>query len=94
MVKEIAFEEDRDAMILTDSPSGLIWKNGRKTKDQTLAAPNKWRSDTAPLRQKSKLITIMRNNAGENSAHQLRSSFSPRTAAEIDSSKPGATTGH
>ena len=58
-------------MILTDLPFGLIWKYGLKTKDQTLAAPKKWRSDTAPLRQKSKLITIMRNNAGENSSPQI-----------------------
>jgi hypothetical protein len=52
----------------------------------------KWRSDTAPLRQKSKLISIMRDNAGEKlkiALMKLRSSFSPRTAAEIDSSKTG-----
>ena len=57
-------------MILTDSISDLIWDNGLKTKDQILAAPKKSHSDTAPLRQKSKLITIMRDNAGEDHTHE------------------------
>ena len=36
-----------------------------------MAEPKKLRSDTALLRQKSKLITIMRDNAGENSSHTI-----------------------
>ena len=36
-----------------------------------MAAPKKWHSYTAQLRQKSKLITIMRDNAGENSSHEI-----------------------
>ena len=40
-VNEISLEEYRYAVILTDLISGLIWENGLKTKDQTLAAPKK-----------------------------------------------------
>ena len=36
-----------------------------------MATPKKWRSDTALLRQKSKLFTIMRENAGKNSSHEI-----------------------
>ena len=70
-VNKISLEEYRYAVILTDSISDLIWENGLKTDDQISAAPKKSHSDTAPLRQKSKLITIMRDNAGEDYSHEI-----------------------
>ncbi len=57
-------------LILTDSISDLIWGNGLKTNDHP-SAPKKSHSDTAPLRQKYKLITIMRDNAGEYHSHEI-----------------------
>ena len=63
MSNEISFEEYRYAVILTDSISDLIRENGLKTDDQLSAAPKKSHSDAAPLRQKSKLITIRRESA-------------------------------
>ena len=70
-VNEISIKECCYAVILTDLNSDLIWENGLKTKDQILAAPKKSHSDTAPLRQKSKLITFMRDNAGENRSDEI-----------------------
>ncbi len=71
MVNKISLEEYRYAVILTESISDLIWENGLKAKDQILTAPKKSHSDTAPLRKKSKLITIMRDNAGEDHSHEI-----------------------
>ena len=70
-VNEFSLEEYRYAVILTDSISDLIWENGLKTDDQISAAPKKSHSDTAPLRRKSKLITIRRDNAGEDHSHVI-----------------------
>ena len=61
-VNKISLEEYRYAVILTDSISDLIRENGLKTDDQISAAPKKSHSDAAPLRQKSKLITIRRDD--------------------------------
>ena len=58
-------------MILTDSFSGLIWVYGIKTKDQTLATLQRWYCDIAPLQAKYKLITLMRDNAGENRSQEI-----------------------
>ena len=66
MVNEVSIEGYRYAMILTDSFSGFIWVYGLKTKDQTLGALKKWYCDIAPIRAKHALITLMRDNAGEN----------------------------
>ena len=58
-------------MILTDSFSGFIWVYGLKTKDQTLGALKKWYCDIAPIRAKHALITLMRDNAGENRSQDV-----------------------
>ena len=71
MVNEISFERYRYAMILTDSFSGLIWVYWIKTKDQTLATLRRWYCDIAPLRAKYKLITLMRDNTGENRSQEI-----------------------
>ncbi len=58
-------------MILTDSFSGFIWMYGLKTKDQTLGALKKGYCDIAPIRANHKLITRMRDNAGENRSQDV-----------------------
>ena len=58
-------------MILTDSFSGFIWVYGLKNKDQTLGALKKWDCDIAPIRANHKLITLMRDNAGENRSQDV-----------------------
>ena len=70
-VNEFSLEEYRYAVILTDSISDLILENGLKTNNQILAAPKNLHGNTAPLRQKSKLITIMRDNAAEDHSHEI-----------------------
>ena len=42
-----------------------------KTKDQTLGALKKWYCDIAPILPKHKLITLMRDNAGENRSQEV-----------------------
>ena len=71
MVNEVSIEGYRYAMILTDSFSGFIWVYGLKTKDQTLGALKKWYCDIAPIRANHKLITLMRDNAGENRSQDV-----------------------
>ena len=71
MVNEISIEGYRYAMILTDSFSGYIWVYGIKIKDQTLSTLKKWYCDIAPLRANHKLITLMRDNAGENRSQEV-----------------------
>ena len=71
MVNEISIEGYRFAMILTDPFTGYIWVYGIKTKDQTLGTLKKWYCDIAPLRANNKLITLMRDNAGENRSQEV-----------------------
>ena len=71
MVNELSIENYRYAMIITDSFSGLIWVYGLRTKDQTLPTLKKWYCDIAPLRAKWTLITLMRDNAGENRSQEV-----------------------
>ena len=71
MVNEVSIEGYRYAMILTDSFSGFIWVYGLKTKGQTLGALKKWHCDVAPIRAKHPLITLMRDNAGENRSQDI-----------------------
>ena len=71
MVNEVSIEGYRYAMILTDSFSGFIWVYGLKTKDQTLGALKKWYCYIAPIRAKHALITLMRDNAGENRSQDV-----------------------
>ncbi len=71
MFNEISFEGFRYALIITDSVSGLIWVYGLKTKDQLLSVLKKWYGDIAPLREYNRLITFMRENAGENRSFEV-----------------------
>ena len=71
MFNEISFEGFRYALTITDSFSGLIWVYGLKTKDQLLSALKKWYGDIAPLREYNRLVTFMRDNAGENLSFEV-----------------------
>ena len=71
MFNEISFEGFCYALIITDSFSGLIWVYGLKTKDQLLSALKKWYGVIAPLREYNRLVTFMRDNAGENRSFEV-----------------------
>ena len=54
------------AVILVDCNSGYRWIYGMKLKSNMLKVVKKWYSDIAILRQKHKLLVVMRDNVGEN----------------------------
>ena len=59
------------AVILVDCNSGYRWIYGMKLKSDMLKVVKKWYSDIAILRQKHKLLVVMRDNAGENKSQEV-----------------------
>ena len=59
------------AVVVVDCNSGYRWLYGMKLKSDMLKIVKKWYSDIADLRQKHKLVVVMRNNAGENKSQEL-----------------------
>ncbi len=54
------------AVVLVDCNTGYRWLYSMKLKSDMLKVVKKWYSDIANLRQKNKLLVVMRDNAGEN----------------------------
>jgi hypothetical protein len=59
------------AVVLVDCNSGYIWIYGMKLKTDMLKIVKKWYSDIAILRQKHKLLVVMRDNADENKSQEV-----------------------
>ncbi len=59
------------AVVFVDCNSGFRWLYCMKTKDEMLKVNKKQYSDIADLRQKHKLVMIVRDNAGENKSHEI-----------------------
>ena len=59
------------AVVLVDCNSGYRWIYGMKLKSDMLKIVKKWYSDIAILRQKHKLLVVMRDNAGENKSQEV-----------------------
>ena len=59
------------AVVFVDCNSGYRWLYGMKLKSDMLKIVKKWYSDIADLRQKHKLVVVMRDNAGENKSQEL-----------------------
>jgi hypothetical protein len=53
-----------------DCHTGYRWLYGLKVKSDMLKAVKKWYSDIADIRQKYKLVLVMRDNAGEKKSHE------------------------
>ena len=66
-----SIEGHHHAVVFVDCNSGFRWIYGMKTKDDMLKVFKKWYSDIADLRQKHKLVVIVRDNAGENKSHEI-----------------------
>jgi hypothetical protein len=66
MASELSIQGLRYAAIFTDNCSGMIWVYGLRDKSQMIDIVKKFDSDIAILRVKHKLVTVMRDNAGEN----------------------------
>ena len=63
------------AVVIVDNHSGYRWIYGMKTKDEVIKVVKQWYSDIADLRAKHKLVIIMRDNAGENKATEIKEFF-------------------
>jgi len=59
------------AVVLVDCNTGYRWLYGMKLKSDMLKVVKKWYSDIADLRQKHKLLVVMRDNAGENKSQEV-----------------------
>ena len=59
------------AVVIADCNTGYRWLYGMKVKSDMLKVVKKWYSDIADLRQKHKLVVVMRDNAGENKSHEI-----------------------
>ncbi len=59
------------AVVFVDCNSGYRWLYGMKLKSDMLKVVKKWFSDNADLRQKHKLVIVMRDNAGENTSKEI-----------------------
>ena len=59
------------AVVLVDCNTGYRWIYGMKLKSDMLKVVKKWYSDIAILRQKHKLLVVMRDNAGENISQEV-----------------------
>ena len=59
------------AVVFADCNSGYRWVYGMKLKSDMLKVVKKWFSDIADLRQKHRLVIVMRANAGENRSQEI-----------------------
>jgi hypothetical protein len=59
------------AVVFVDYNPGYRWVYGMKLKSDMLKVVKKWFSDIADLRQKHKLVVVMRDNAGENKSQEI-----------------------
>ena len=59
------------AVVLVDCNSGYRWIYGMKLKSDMLKIVKKWYSDIAILRQKHKLLVVMRDNTGEDKSQEV-----------------------
>jgi hypothetical protein len=66
-----SIEEYNYAVVFVDCNSGYGWVYGMKLKSDMLMVVKKWFSDIADLRQKHKLLIVMRDNAGENTSKEI-----------------------
>ncbi len=57
------------AVVLVDCNTGYRWMYGMKNK--MLKVVKKWYSDIVVLRQKHKILLVMRDNAGENKSQEI-----------------------
>jgi hypothetical protein len=58
-------------VVLVDCNTGYRWLYGMKLKSDMLKVVRKWYSDIDNLRQKHKLLVVMRDNAGENKSQEV-----------------------
>jgi hypothetical protein len=63
------------AVVLVDCNTGYRWLYGMKLKSDMLKIVRKWYSNIANLRQKHKLLVVMRDNAGENKSQEVADFF-------------------
>jgi metallophosphoesterase superfamily enzyme len=59
------------AVVIADCHTGYRRLYGMNVKSDMLKVVKKWYSDIADLRQKHKLVVVMRDNAGENKSHEI-----------------------
>ena len=59
------------AVVLVDCNSGYRWIYGMKLKSDMLKIVKKWYSNIAILRQKHKLLVVMRDNTGEDKSQEV-----------------------
>ncbi len=59
------------AVVLVDCNTRYGCLSGMKLKSDMLKVVKKWYSDIADLRQKHKLLVVMRDNAGENKSQEV-----------------------
>ncbi len=59
------------AVVIVDCHTGYRWLYGIKVKSNMLKVVKKWYSDIADLRQKHKLVVVMKHNAGENKSREI-----------------------
>jgi hypothetical protein len=59
------------AVVFADCNSGYRWVYGMKLKSDMLKNVKKWFSDIADLRQKHRLVIVVRANAGENRSQEI-----------------------
>ncbi len=70
----ISIEGHNFVLIINDDRTGYRWLYGLKSKDDVLKAIKKWYIDIAELREKHKVIMVMRDkldNAGENKSKEM-----------------------
>jgi hypothetical protein len=52
-------------VVFVDAATGYRWIYGLKSKDDAIEASRKWYSEIADLRNKHKLVVLMRDNASD-----------------------------